>query len=74
MTKKMRDFKVISQANISESGKSLEDMANMQGAVACDMGVNFHDNPYRQGPETKYDWLYSAWEFGFCNATEFLGE
>ena len=74
MTKEMRDFKSLSQANMSDVGKDLENMANMQGSVACDMGANFHDNPYRQGPETKYDWLYSAWEFGFCNAVAFLCE
>jgi hypothetical protein len=74
MTKGMRDFKVLSQANMSAVGKDLENMANMQGAVACEMGVNFHDNPYRQGSETKYDWLYSAWEFGFCHSAEFLSE
>jgi hypothetical protein len=32
MTKEMRDFKVLSQANMSAVGKDLENMANMQGA------------------------------------------
>lgn len=39
--------------------------AKQEGALAAKRGVKFHDNPYRKGPPSEYDYLYSSWEYGY---------
>lgn len=47
------------------SSYSSEYQAKQEDAKAKADGVDFHDNPYRFGPVTRRDWLYSAWEYGY---------
>lgn len=45
--------------------KHLELQAKREGSYAARTGIKFQHNPYRHGPSTPKDWLYSAWEYGY---------
>lgn len=75
MTRREAMIKAIANKDIAEEGcqemgATLRAMAKVEGAAAKRNGVCFHDNPYRQGPPSPTDWLYSSWEFGYIHANE----
>jgi hypothetical protein len=47
-----------------------ERRAKLEGAAARASGVDFHANPYRQGPPAPTDWLHGAWEYGFTHGAD----
>ena len=53
--------------SITAKGFLDECRAKREGAAAKVAGIHFHDNPYRKGPPTPDDWLYSAWEYGYSH-------
>ena len=65
-----RDGEPATLANFKARKEAAESAAEVEGAAARAAGVGFHDNPYRTGPSTARDWLYSAWEYGYTHGTE----